>query len=101
MKILIKQDFDTMSEWAKMLLLSTMSQDKRVNLSITAGKTPALVYQKLASIVKTHLTLIMFIIITLMKSRSSSKGRHYSDRFADAVFDTCRNIRAKHPSINC
>ena len=52
MKILIKQDFDTMSEWAKMLLLSTMSQDKRVNLSITAGKTPALVYQKLASIVK-------------------------------------------------
>lgn len=38
MKILIKQDFDTMSEWAKMLLLSTMSQDKRVNLSITAGK---------------------------------------------------------------
>ena len=68
MKILIKQDFDTMSEWAKMLLLSTMSQDKRVNLSITAGKTPALVYQKLASIVKIHLTLIMFIIITLMKS---------------------------------
>lgn len=68
MKILIKQDFDAMSEWAKMLLLSTMSQDKRVNLSITAGKTPALVYQKLASIVKTHLTLIMFIIITLMKS---------------------------------
>ena len=52
MKILIKQDFDTMSEWAKMLLLSTMSQDKRVNLSITAGKTPTLVYQKLASIVK-------------------------------------------------
>ena len=42
MKILIKQDFDTMSEWAKMLLLSTMSQDKRVNLSITAGKTPHL-----------------------------------------------------------
>ena len=52
MKILIKQDFDAMSEWAKMLLLSTMSQDKRVNLSITAGKTPTLVYQKLASIVK-------------------------------------------------
>ena len=69
MKILIKQDFDAMSEWAKMLLLSTMSQDKRVNLSITAGKTPTLVYQKLASIVKNSSDFDMFIIITLMKSQ--------------------------------
>ncbi|APB30852.1 glucosamine-6-phosphate deaminase [Vagococcus teuberi] len=52
MRVIIKKDFDAMSETAKDILLGTMSQDKRVNLSITAGRTPVKVYEKLIPYVK-------------------------------------------------
>jgi 6-phosphogluconolactonase/glucosamine-6-phosphate isomerase/deaminase len=52
MKVMIEKDFDAMSETAKNILLGHMSQDKRVNLSITAGNTPVGVYQRLVEIVK-------------------------------------------------
>lgn len=52
MKVIIKKDFDEMSQAAAEILLGTMSQDKRVNLSITAGKTPVKVYEKLIPLVK-------------------------------------------------
>lgn len=52
MKIIIEKDFDAMSETTKNILLGHMSQDKRVNLSITAGNTPVGVYKKMVEIVK-------------------------------------------------
>lgn len=52
MKIMIKKDFEAMSEAAKTILLGQMSQDKRVNLSITAGNTPVEVYKRLIDVVK-------------------------------------------------
>ncbi|MFK4568475.1 glucosamine-6-phosphate deaminase [Enterococcus sp. UD-01] len=52
MKIIIEKDFDAMSETTKNILLGHMSQDKRVNLSITAGNTPVGVYQRLVEVVK-------------------------------------------------
>lgn len=52
MKIIIEKDFEAMSESTKNILLGHMSQDKRVNLSITAGNTPVGVYQKMVEIVK-------------------------------------------------
>ncbi|MGX6969623.1 glucosamine-6-phosphate deaminase [Vagococcus bubulae] len=52
MKVIVKKDFDAMSEAAKEILLGIMSQDKRVNVSITAGKTPVKVYEKMIPVVK-------------------------------------------------
>lgn len=47
MKLIIEKDFNQMSETAKNILLGYMTQDKRINLSITAGKTPVKVYEKI------------------------------------------------------
>ncbi|MCA5011982.1 MULTISPECIES: glucosamine-6-phosphate deaminase [unclassified Enterococcus] len=52
MKIIIEKDFEAMSETTKNILLGHMSQDKRVNLSITAGNTPVGVYKRMVEIVK-------------------------------------------------
>lgn len=52
MKLMIEKDFDAMSETAKNILLGHMSQDKQINLSITAGRTPVKVYEKLIDVVK-------------------------------------------------
>lgn len=52
MKLMIEKDFDAMSETAKNILLGHMSQDKQINLSITAGRTPIKVYEKLIDVVK-------------------------------------------------
>lgn len=49
---MIEKDFETMSETAKTVLLGHMSQAKRVNLAITAGKTPIKVYEKMVATVK-------------------------------------------------
>lgn len=52
MKIIVEKTFDAMSETAKNILLGYMSQDRRVNLSITAGSTPTGVYKKMIEVVK-------------------------------------------------
>lgn len=52
MKIIIEKDFDTMSDTTKNILLGHMSQANRVNLSITAGRTPVKVYKKLVATLK-------------------------------------------------
>lgn len=51
-KLIIEQDFEQMSETTKNILLGLMNQDKRVNLSITAGNTPVGVYEKMIEAVK-------------------------------------------------
>ncbi|MEI5993763.1 glucosamine-6-phosphate deaminase [Candidatus Enterococcus mansonii] len=52
MKVIVEKDFEAMSETTKNILLGHMNQDKRVNLSITAGNTPVGVYKKMVEIVK-------------------------------------------------
>ncbi|MBP2097435.1 glucosamine-6-phosphate deaminase [Enterococcus rivorum] len=52
MKILVGKNYEAMSELTKNILLGYMSNDRRVNMSITGGKTPVLVYDKLVEVVK-------------------------------------------------
>lgn len=52
MKLIIEKNVEMMSETAKNILLGTMCQDRRVNLSITAGKTPVRVYEKMIDYLK-------------------------------------------------
>lgn len=54
MKILIEKNYEAMSELTKNILLGYMSNDRRINLSITGGNTPVLVYDKLAEVVKNN-----------------------------------------------
>ncbi|MDR1034088.1 MAG: glucosamine-6-phosphate deaminase [Bifidobacteriaceae bacterium] len=52
MKIIIKDSYDELSDLTVSTLVGTMTQDKRVNLSLTAGATPALAYEKLVPFLK-------------------------------------------------
>lgn len=52
MKIIVEKNAEQMSETAKNILLAHMLQDKRVNLSITAGNTPVETYQRLSKAVQ-------------------------------------------------
>ena len=42
MKLIIEDSKEKMSESAMQILLGTMMQDKRVNISLTAGRSPEL-----------------------------------------------------------
>lgn len=52
MKLVIRSSEEQMSEVAAQILMSTMYQDKRVNLSITAGASPKGVYEIVTKIIK-------------------------------------------------
>ncbi|MDT2661692.1 glucosamine-6-phosphate deaminase [Enterococcus hulanensis] len=45
MKVIIKDSFEEMSKTATEIFLGTLQQDKRVNISTTAGATPELMYK--------------------------------------------------------
>ena len=45
MKLIIEDSKEKMSESAMQILLGTMMQDKRVNISLTAGRSPELLYK--------------------------------------------------------
>ncbi|MDQ0362645.1 glucosamine-6-phosphate deaminase [Breznakia pachnodae] len=45
MKLIITSDYEEMSQISAQLVLSKMYSDKRVNLSLTAGSTPARMYE--------------------------------------------------------
>lgn len=51
-KIIVRDNFEKMGETAAQILLGEMYQDRRVNLSITAGATPKTTYNFLSKIVK-------------------------------------------------
>lgn len=51
-RVLVGKDYDEMSEIAAYFMVSQMAQQKRMNIAITAGKTPKGVYEKLAPLVK-------------------------------------------------
>lgn len=51
-RILVGKDYDEMSEIAAYFMISQMAQQKRMNIAITAGKTPKKVYEKLVPLVK-------------------------------------------------
>lgn len=46
MRIIIEKDYDAMSKLAAAVLLGHMMRDGRVNISITAGRSPKLMYEK-------------------------------------------------------
>lgn len=52
MKLIIEKDYEAMSQTAANLLLGLMSEDRRVNLALTAGKTPKRMYELLVPQVK-------------------------------------------------
>ena len=58
MKLVIEKDVKAMSENAMYILLGAMLQDKRVNISLTSGRTPRLLYVRMWNIIylmKIHL----------------------------------------------
>ncbi len=52
MKLVIEKDVKAMSENAMYILLGAMLQDKRVNISLTSGRTPRLLYEMMIPLVK-------------------------------------------------
>mgnify|MGYP005786361277 CR=1 FL=1 len=52
MKLVIEKDVKAMSESAMYILLGAMLQDKRVNISLTSGRTPRLLYEMMIPLVK-------------------------------------------------
>lgn len=52
MKLVIEKDVKAMSENALYILLGAMLQDKRVNISLTSGRTPRQLYEMMIPIVK-------------------------------------------------
>lgn len=52
MKLIIKDTEKQMSEYAMYVLLGAMMQDKRVNISLTSGRSPKMLYEMMAPIVK-------------------------------------------------
>lgn len=52
MKLIVEQNEQKMSESAMYILLGAMMQDKRVNISLTAGRSPKTLYNMLIPIVK-------------------------------------------------
>lgn len=52
MKLIVADSVEKMSEGALHILLGAMMQDKRVNISLTAGNTPKTLYKMLIPIIK-------------------------------------------------
>lgn len=52
MKLIIEENEQKMSESAMHILLGTMMQDKRVNISLTAGRSPINLYKMMIPYVK-------------------------------------------------
>jgi len=52
MKLVITKDYKAMSELASHIVLSEMFVDKRVNVAITAGRTPKLMYEQIIPVIK-------------------------------------------------
>lgn len=52
MRIFIEKDFEKMSQLAKEIVFSKMTEDRRVNLSLTGGSTPKRFYELLVDEIK-------------------------------------------------
>ena len=52
MKLIIEKDERAMSESAMQIILGTMMQDKRVNVSLTSGRSPRMMYKMMVPYVK-------------------------------------------------
>ena len=48
MKLIVEENTQKMSESAMHILLGAMMQDKRVNISLTSGRSPIELYKMLA-----------------------------------------------------
>lgn len=56
MKIIKKKTYDEISQIAANIIHGTMTQDKQVNVSLTAGRSPKLTYEYLVPLIKDHST---------------------------------------------
>lgn len=52
MKLIVEENEQKMSESAMFILLGAMMQDKRVNISLTSGRSPKMMYQMMIPYVK-------------------------------------------------
>ena len=52
MKLIIEENEEKMSESCMHIVLGAMMQDKRVNISLTAGESPKTLYKMMAPIIK-------------------------------------------------
>ena len=52
MKLIIEENEQKMSESAMFILLGAMMQDKRVNISLTSGRSPKTMYDMMIPYVK-------------------------------------------------
>lgn len=52
MKLVIEKDTQAMSENAMYILLGAMLQDKRVNISLTSGRTPKTMYEMMIPLIR-------------------------------------------------
>ena len=52
MKLIIEESEKRMSESAMQIILGAMMQDKKVNISLTAGRSPKMLYQMMVPYVK-------------------------------------------------
>lgn len=52
MKLIIEENEKAMSESAMFIILSVMMQDKRVNISLTSGRLPEAMYNKMKPYIK-------------------------------------------------
>lgn len=68
MKLIIEENEQKMSESAMFILLGAMMQDKRVNISLTSGRSPKTMYDMMIPYVKIRLNLKILSIIFLMKT---------------------------------
>ena len=52
MKIIVAESYERMSEYAAAMLLGVMMQDKKVNVVLTSGRSPKMMYEVMVPVVK-------------------------------------------------
>lgn len=80
MKLIIEENEKAMSESAMQIILGAMQQDKRVNISLTAGKSPKMLYQMMIPYVRDQKNIKIFNIIFLMKHHILVKRKVNQDQ---------------------
>lgn len=90
MKLIITDTYEEMSNYAAQTILSMMTTDKRVNLSLTAGSTPKGTYDALISHLNTTTALlenVHFYTFDGMPTVNKNKGTldHLNDMLYDHI----------------
>jgi len=98
MKCIIRDDYEKMSEVTAQIVLGTMYQDKRANLSITAGSSPVGTYQVLIPILREnpndfrHVHFYSFDNMALDNNKDGITGKALRDQFFSPAAVQEKNI---------